>query len=132
QAEDGIRDRTVTGVQTCALPIYFFLLAVMAIWLFSIDTRLALDALAVLPFIFVVTYFFRQFVREANRRIRTAIARINSFLQEYISGMGVVQLFNHEQKARAEFAHRNRDNMLAWRDAILAFALFYPAVEILS
>jgi ATP-binding cassette subfamily B protein len=91
-----------------------------------------LDALAVLPFILVVTYFFRNFVRDANRRIRTAIARINSFLQEYISGMSVVQLFNRELKAREEFAKRNRENMLAWRDAILAFALFYPAVEFLS
>src|SRR5580700_9633646 len=88
--------------------------------------------LAVLPVILVVTYFFRLFVRDANRRIRTAVASINSYLQEYISGMSVVQLFNREQKARAEFGRRNRDNMLAWRDAILAFALFYPAVEILS
>jgi ATP-binding cassette subfamily B protein len=80
----------------------------------------------------VVTYFFRKFVRDANRRIRTAIARINAFLQEYISGMSAVQLFNRERKARLEFANRNRDNMLAWRDAILAFALFYPAVEFLS
>ena len=46
--------------------------------------------------------------------------------------MGVVQIFNRERKARVEFANRNRDNMLAWRDAILAFALFYPAVEFLS
>ena len=110
----------------------FFLLAVMAGILFWIDKRLAVATLAVLPFILVVTYFFRKFVRDANRKIRTAVARINSFLQEYISGMGVVQLFNREQKARAEFGRRNRDNMLAWRDAILAFALFYPAVEILS
>jgi ATP-binding cassette subfamily B protein len=75
---------------------------------------------------------FRKYVREANRRIRTAIARINSFLQEYISGMSVVQIFNREQKAKEEFERRNQDNMRAWRDAILAFALFYPAVEILS
>jgi len=75
---------------------------------------------------------FRKFVRDANRRIRTAIARINAFLQEYISGMSVVQLFNRERKAMDEFEKRNRDNMLAWRDAILAYALFYPAVEFLS
>src|SRR5206468_12536620 len=75
---------------------------------------------------------FRKFVRDANRRIRTAIARINAFLQEYISGMSVVQLFNREGKAMDEFEKRNRDNMLAWRDAILAYALFYPAVEFLS
>ena len=101
-------------------------------WLFSIDHKLAFDALAVLPFILVVTYFFRKYVRDANRRIRTAVASINAYLQEYISGMSVVQLFNREQKARAEFNRRNRENMVAWRDAILAFALFYPAVEILS
>src|SRR3989475_11330081 len=46
--------------------------------------------------------------------------------------MSVVQLFNRERKAMDEFEKRNRDNMLAWRDAILAYALFYPAVEFLS
>jgi ATP-binding cassette subfamily B multidrug efflux pump len=127
---DALNDLFAAGVVTMIND--FFLLAVMAGVLFWIDKRLAVATLAVLPFILVVTYFFRKFVRDANRKIRTAVARINSFLQEYISGMGVVQLFNREQKARAEFGRRNRDNMLAWRDAILAFALFYPAVEILS
>jgi len=127
---DALNDLFAAGVVTMIND--FFLLAVLAGYLFSIDRKLALDALAVLPFILVVTYFFRKFVRDANRRIRTAVAGINSYLQEYISGMSVVQLFNREQKARAEFGRRNRDNMLAWRDAILAFALFYPAVEILS
>jgi ATP-binding cassette, subfamily B, multidrug efflux pump len=127
---DALNDLFAAGVVTMIND--FFLLAVLAGWLFSIDHSLAFDALAVLPFILVVTYFFRLFVRDANRRIRTAVASINSYLQEYISGMSVVQLFNREQKARAEFGRRNRDNMLAWRDAILAFALFYPAVEILS
>ncbi len=127
---DALNDLFAAGVVTMIND--FFLLAVMAAFLFTVDHKLAFDAFAVLPFIFVVTYFFRKFVRDANRRIRTAIARINAFLQEYISGMGVVQLFNRERKARVEFEGRNRDNMLAWRDAILAFALFYPAVELLS
>jgi len=127
---DALNDLFAAGVVTMIND--FFLLAVMAGLLFYIDKKLALDAIAVLPFIFVVTMIFRKYVREANRKIRTAIARINAFLQEYISGMAVVQLFNHERKARAEFAKRNKDNMLAWRDAILAYALFYPAVEFLS
>jgi ATP-binding cassette, subfamily B, multidrug efflux pump len=127
---DALSDLFAAGVVTMIND--FFLLVVMAAWLFSIDRRLALDAFAVLPFILCVTYFFRKFVRDANRRIRTAIARINAFLQEYISGMSVVQIFNREPKARQAFAKRNRDNMLAWRDAILAFALFYPGVEFLS
>ena len=127
---DALNDLFAAGVVTMIND--FFLLAVMAAFLFYTDHYLALDAFAVLPFIFVVTYLFRKFVRDANRRIRTAIARINAFLQEYISGMPVVQLFNRERKARIEFEKRNRDNMKAWYDAILAFALFYPAVEFLS
>jgi ATP-binding cassette subfamily B multidrug efflux pump len=127
---DALNDLFAAGVVTMIND--FFLLVVMAVLLFRIDAKLALAAFAVLPFILVVTLLFRKFVRDANRRIRTAIARINSFLQEYISGMGVVQLFNREHKAREEFSKRNKDNMLAWRDAILAYALFYPAVEFLS
>ena len=100
--------------------------------LLYLNWQLALAALAVLPLILVVTFIFRQFVREANRRIRTAIARINAFLQEYISGMSIVQVFNRERRARAEFIKRNRDHMLAYKDAILAFALFYPTVEFLG
>ncbi len=127
---DALNDLFAAGVVTMIND--FFLLVVMAGLLFKIDTRLALATLAVLPGILIVTMIFRKFVRDANRRIRTAIARINAFLQEYISGMSVVQLFNRERKAVEEFEKRNRDNMLAWRDAILAYALFYPAVEFLS
>jgi ATP-binding cassette subfamily B multidrug efflux pump len=127
---DALNDLFAAGVVTMIND--FFLLVVMAGVLFSIDVRLALATLAVLPGILIVTFIFRKFVRDANRRIRTAIARINSFLQEYVSGMSIVQIFNREEKAVEEFSKRNRDNMLAWRDAILAYALFYPAVEFLS
>ncbi|HEY2118208.1 MAG TPA: ABC transporter ATP-binding protein [Candidatus Acidoferrum sp.] len=127
---DALNDLFAAGVVTMIND--FFLLAVMAGLLFWIDRRLGFDTMLVLPLILVVTLIFRKYVREANRKIRTAIARINSFLQEYISGMSVVQLFNRETKAREEFAKRNKDNMLAWRDAIMAYALFYPAVEFLS
>ncbi|HEY6127755.1 MAG TPA: ABC transporter ATP-binding protein [Candidatus Acidoferrum sp.] len=127
---DALNDLFAAGVVTMIND--FFLLVVMAVVLFWFDWRLALATLAVLPGILVVTFVFRHYVREANRKIRTAIARINAFLQEYISGMHVVQLFNREHKAMKEFEKRNRDNMLAWRDAILAYALFYPAVEFLS
>ncbi len=127
---DALNDLFAAGVVTMIND--FFLLVVMAALLFKLDRRLAVDTLLVLPGILIVTLIFRHYVRDANRRIRTAIARINAFLQEYISGMSVVQLFNRESKAMDEFSKRNRDNMLAWRDAILAYALFYPAVEFLS
>jgi ATP-binding cassette subfamily B protein len=127
---DALNDLFAAGVVTMIND--FFLLAVMIGVLLFLNWRLALAALSVLPLIFVVTMVFRKYVRDANRRIRTAIARINAFLQEYISGMSIVQIFNREQKAKEEFERRNQDNMRAWRDAILAYALFYPAVEILS
>jgi ATP-binding cassette subfamily B protein len=127
---DALNDLFAAGVVTMIND--FFLLIVMVGVLLYLNWRLALAALAVLPLILVVTLIFRHYVRDANRLIRTAIARINSFLQEYISGMSVVQIFNRESKAEEEFGRRNRANMLAWRDAILAYALFYPAVEILS
>ncbi len=93
---------------------------------------LGLVTLSPLPFMILLTYIFRNHVRDANRRIRTAIARINGFLQEHISGMAVVQLFNREQKSRAQFAELNRIHMEAYKDAIDAFSYFYPAVELLS
>ena len=80
----------------------------------------------------LLTYIFRNHVRDANRRIRTAIARINGFLQEHISGMAIVQLFNRERKSRQQFAELNRIHMEAYKDAIDAFSYFYPAVEFLS
>ena len=110
----------------------FFMLTAIVVVMLWIDWRLALAAFAVLPLILGVTMVFRRSVRDANRRIRTAIARINSFLQEHISGMSVVQLFNREKKARAQFAEVNRAHMLAFKDAILAFAFFYPMVEFLG
>ncbi|MCL4522538.1 MAG: ABC transporter ATP-binding protein/permease [Acidobacteria bacterium] len=127
---DALNELFAAGVVTMLNDVV--LLVGMAVWLFVWDWRLALAALSVLPFILAVTYFFRNVVRDANRRIRTAIARINAFLQEHISGMSVVQLFNRERKAQEQFEERNRDHMLAYKDAILAFALFYPAVELLS
>ncbi len=93
---------------------------------------LALIAFAVLPCILLVTNIFRKHVRESYRRIRVAIARINSFLQEHVSGMSVVQLFNREERAYKDFEVVNRQHMDAFKDAILAYAIYYPVIELLS
>ena len=93
---------------------------------------LALIAFAVLPLILLVTNIFRKSVRESYRRIRTAVAGINSFLQEHVSGMNVVQIFNRERRAYEKFEIVNRQHMEAFKDAILAYAIYYPVIEILS
>ena len=100
--------------------------------LLLIDWQLGLLMLAVLPLIGAVSIFFRNYVRDCFRRTRVALARINAFLNEHLSGMSVVQLFNREQRAAEQFEEINRDNLRAWRDAIFGHALFYPAVEVLS
>jgi ATP-binding cassette, subfamily B, multidrug efflux pump len=127
---DALNDLFASGV--VAMLNDFVLLFAMAALLLKWHRFLALVTFSPLPFMVLITYFFRNKVRNANRRIRTAIARINAFLQEHISGMAVVQLFNREQKSRKQFEELNRIHMDAYKDAIDAFAFFYPAVEFLS
>ena len=88
--------------------------------------------LAVMPLVVLVTMRFRRSVQQSYRRIRVAIARINSYLQEHINGITVLQLFNREAKSRSEFDRINRDHMEAYKDAITAYGWFYPVVEFLG
>jgi ATP-binding cassette, subfamily B, multidrug efflux pump len=88
--------------------------------------------LAVMPLVVLVTMHFRRSVQKSYRRIRIAIARINSYLQEHISGIAVLQLFNREARSRAEFEQINRDHMEAYKDAIIAYGWFYPVAEFLG
>ncbi|MGA2833577.1 MAG: ABC transporter ATP-binding protein [Terracidiphilus sp.] len=127
---DAINEMFTAGV--LAIVDDFLNLAIMAALMLTINWRLALLAFSVLPLILIVTRLFRDHVRESYRRVRTAIGRINSFSQEYISGMSVVQLFNREQQAFDDFAVVNRQHLVAFKDTIFAYALFYPAVDLLS
>ena len=127
---DAINEMFTGGI--LAIVDDFFTLSIMAIVMLSINWWLALLAFSVLPLILVVTRLFRISVRESYRRVRAAIARINSFTQEHVSGMRVVQLFNREQRAFTDFEAVNRLHMIAFKDTIFAYALYYPAVELLS
>ena len=110
----------------------FFVLAGIVAIMLCMNWKLALITFAVLPLIVVATKIFRDKVRDSYRRIRVAIARINSYLQEHVSGMVVLQLFNRERKAHQRFSEINRSHMDAYKDAILAYALYYPAVDFFS
>jgi ATP-binding cassette subfamily B protein len=127
---DALNDLFAAGIAAMANDaIVLICIGAVMMW---VNWRLALATFAVLPLILISTWIFRDRVRDANRRIRTAIARINAFLQEHISGMGIVQLFNRERKSSEQFAELNRIHMEAYKDAILAFAVFFPAVELFS
>src|SRR5512146_1606250 len=109
----------------------FVLLGIVVIML-NMQWRLALLAFAVLPLIFIATMIFRRRVRDSYRRIRVAIARINAYLQEHVTGMVVLQLFNREKRAYDKFEKINATHMQAYKDAILAYSYYYPVVEVLS
>jgi len=109
-----------------------FVLAAIVFVMLRMKWWLALLAFSVLPLILLVTRIFRKYVRESYRRIRAAIARINAYTQEYISGMSLVQLFNRQARAFHDFSAINRIHMEAYKDNILCYALYYPAVEFLS
>jgi ATP-binding cassette, subfamily B, multidrug efflux pump len=127
---DAINEMFTDGVLAIINDI--FMLTIMACVMLAISWWLALLAFSVLPLILIVTRVFRDHVRESYRRVRTAIARINSFTQEHISGMSVVQLFNREERAFKDFSKVNEQHMIAFKDTIFAYALYYPAVDFLS
>ena len=127
---DVLNDLFASGV-VAIFGDFFTLLSIMVAML-ELDWKLALLTFSVLPVIVLITAAFRRAVRESYRRIRVAIARINAYLQERISGMAVVQLFNCEGRSIAEFEKINRAHMEAYKDSILAYGLFYPAVELVG
>jgi ATP-binding cassette, subfamily B, multidrug efflux pump len=107
-------------------------LSFVVIVMFRLSPQLTVLMLAVMPFVILVTIQFRRSVTQSYRRIRIAIARINSYLQEHVTGMPVLQLFNRERQSCQEFDAINRDHMIAFKDAITAYGWFYPVVEFLA
>ena len=127
---DALNEMFTAGVVSIFEDIFVLagIIGIMA----KMNWRLALITFAVLPLIGFATKIFRDKVRDSYRRIRVAIARINAYLQEHVSGMVVLQLFNREKRAFKKFSEVNAIHMDAFKDAIMAHAVYYPVVEILS
>jgi ATP-binding cassette subfamily B protein len=109
----------------------FFLVGIVTV-LFALDWRLALVSFAVLPLLFSLTLWFKAKARHSYRAVRVKVAAINSFLQEHITGMGVVQLFGGEKRAYEEFDVINRDHRDFNVKAIFYYAIYYPSVEVIT
>jgi ATP-binding cassette subfamily B protein len=127
---DALNEMFTSGVVAIFEDV-FVLAGIVGIML-SMDWNLALITFSVLPIIFYATRLFRNRVRDSYRRIRVAIAKINSYLQEHVTGIVPLQLFNREKKAFKKFEKINGQHMDAFKDAIMAHAIYYPVVEILS
>lgn len=107
------------------------LFAVLGIMLYT-SWQLTLICLTTMPFLLVATYIFKEKVKKSYQRVRTQISKKNAFLQERITGMRIVQIFNAEQEEMKRFKEINRDYTQANLNAILYYAIFFPVVEIIA
>jgi ATP-binding cassette subfamily B protein len=109
-----------------------FTLLAISVLMLVVDWRLALASFGVIPFVYWVSHVFRAKVRDSYRDVRTRLARINAYLQERITGMRVVQLFGREETEARRFDELNRGHLQANLDSITYYALYFPAIEILT
>ncbi len=101
-------------------------------FMFSLDYELALITLSVLPVLVIATSIFRKKVRESYRKIRVLVASMNSYIQEHISGISVVQYFVREKKTNEEFAKINQAHTNENKKSITYYATFFPVIELLG
>src|SRR5215468_9987446 len=127
---DVLNDMFSAGIVSIFGDIFTLLGILIAIMI--LNWQLGLVTMSVVPLIFITTAVFRIKARDSYRRVRVAIAKINAFLQEHITGMSVVQLYNRERKSFRKFDEINKEHLAANVDGILAYAWFYPAIELLS
>lgn len=127
---ESLNDLFTSGV-VAGLGDLFTLIAIMALMLVT-DWRLALAAFAVIPFVVLVSHLFQIKVRQSYRDVRTRLARINAYLQEHITGMRIVQLFGQEKREAGRFDELNRAHRDANLQSITYYALYFPAIEILT
>ena len=109
-----------------------FTLVAISVAMLIMDWRLALASFAVIPFVVLVSGLFRKGVRNTYRDIRVRLARINSFLQERLTGMRIVQLFGQERREAQRFDELNRSHLDANLKSITVYALYFPAIELLT
>jgi len=114
------------------IPIVADILSIVSIlcFMFYVDWRLALISLAPFPVLIIATYFFKETVNKSFIAVRNAVAHLNAFVQEHITGMAVVQAFAVEDKELKKFKKINKEHRNANIRAILAYSVFFPVVEI--
>lgn len=125
-----LNEMFTAGVVAIFLDI--FTLAGIVVVLLWLNWKLALITFTVLPLLYLCAHIFRIKARDSYRKVRVRLASLNTFLQENVTGMSVVQIFNREEGQFRRFSKLNRDLYDAHIQSVMAYAVFYPAVELLS
>jgi ATP-binding cassette, subfamily B, multidrug efflux pump len=114
------------------IPIIADLLSIICVltYMFWADTKLTLIALVPFPILIIATYYFKESVNKSFHRVRNAVAQLNAFVQEHITGMAVVQAFAAEKREMEKFKTINKEHRNANIHAIWAYSIFFPVVEI--
>lgn len=107
------------------------LIVILAVML-SIDWRLTLISLSMLPLLLLSTYIFKEKIKDSFNEVRTAVANLNSFVQEHITGMSIVQIFNSEQAEFNKFNEINREHKRANLKSVLYYSVYYPVAEVIA
>lgn len=99
--------------------------------MFSTNWKLALVCIAILPLLFIATYIFKETVKKSFQMVRRAVASLNAFVQEHISGMYIIQTLGVEDKEYTKFVALNEEHRKAHIKSIFAYSVFFPTVEII-
>lgn len=115
------------------IPIIADLLSIVAIlvYMFNVSPLLTLICLAPFPILIIATYYFKESVNKSFTRVRNAVANLNAFVQEHITGMGIVQTFAAEEREFKKFNGINKEHRNANIKAIFAYSVFFPVVELI-
>lgn len=104
----------------------------IVVLMFYLNWKLTLISLATLPFLFLTTYIFKEKVKISFNNVRTAVANLNSYVQEHIVGMNIVQIFGNEDKEYNKFVSINKDHLNANLKAVLYYSIYFPVMELLT
>src|SRR6478736_1102397 len=133
--------RTISDVETLA-DVFSEGLAAMAgdllqivfilIFMFNLDWRLTLVSLSTIPLMLLCTYVFKEKIKVAFNDVRNAVANLNSFVQEHITGMSIVQIFGSEKKEYEKFKEINKEHLDSNLRSVLYYSVYYPVAEIIA
>lgn len=101
-------------------------------FMFALDWELTLVSLALLPFLIFATYIFKEKVKVSFNHVRTAVSNLNSFVQEHITGMNIVQIFNAEEREYNKFKEINEEHRKSNIKSVLYYSVYYPVAEIIQ
>ena len=127
---DALNEMFSSGVITVFSDV--FMLVWILIFMLSMSSGLTIVTLAVVPILFYATFLFRKKVRDEYRKVRKHLARLNSYMQEHVTGMNVVQIFSKEKEELKQFSSINDDFKTANVKSVFYYAVFFPFVELLS